>query len=304
MMNPKYKAIVKDYALMTIGCILYAVCWEGFMIPNDMSAGGLMGLCTVIQYATAGAVKASFLYVAFNVLLILIAILAMGIAFGVRTLYCIAACSVALDVASRLEILKALPGHFFFVPDPVLIPIIAGALEAVAVGFTLRAGGSTGGTDIIALMVNKYWPISLGRVFLVTDFMVICSMLLLPEKAFSDCVYGFEMMITFSLMIDWVIGGSKSSFQLMVFSEKYNEIADYIIDKMDRGVTVLRAQGWFTKRDKNVLLILINQKQFPALSKVIKQIDPRAFMSVSKTSNVYGEGFEEIKGGVALKKER
>lgn len=114
--------------------------------------------------------------------------------------------------------------------------------------------------------------------------------------------YGLVEVFVFSMVIDLVVGGKKSSYQLIVFSEKYEAIADHIINKMERGVTVLKAMGWYTKQDKNVLLILINQKEFSGLSKVIKEIDPRAFMSVSPTNSVYGEGFEEIKAGLTKKK--
>ena len=106
------------------------------------------------------------------------------------------------------------------------------------------------------------------------------------------------------MMIDMVVGGKRNSYQLMVFSERYQEIADHIITNMDRGVTILKAQGWYTKKDKNVLLILISQKELPSLTKVIKETDPKAFMSISTTNNVYGEGFEEIKAGVNLNKKK
>ena len=106
------------------------------------------------------------------------------------------------------------------------------------------------------------------------------------------------------MVVDLVVGGKRTSYQLLVFSEKYDQIADHIINKMDRGVTVLKAQGWYTKSDKNVLLILINQAQLSELSRVVKDLDPRAFMSISPTRNVYGEGFEEIKTGVKLKKNK
>jgi uncharacterized membrane-anchored protein YitT (DUF2179 family) len=151
-------------------------------------------------------------------------------------------------------------------------------------------------------MVNKYWPVSLGSVFLVSDVVVCALLLFLPEKNFSDMCYGLTEVVIFSMVIDLVVGGKRSSYQLLVFSEHYDKIADHIINKMDRGVTVLKAQGWFTKADKNVLLILINQTQLSGLSQVIKEIDPRAFMTISPTHNVYGEGFEEIKTGVHLKK--
>lgn len=296
--------IVKEYFFLTIASLVFALAWEGFMIPNGMSAGGFMGLCTIIQYATFGLIKAQISYIVGNALLIIIAVLAMGIGFGFKTIFCIAVSTLFMQLVEGWEFLHCIPGSFFYVEEKVLIPLIAGVLEAIGVGLILRFGGSTGGTDIVALMVNKYWPVSLSTTFLITDFAIISLLFFLPEKSFADACYGFEMMVVFSVMIDFVVGGKKSSYQLLVFSEKYREIADHIINKMDRGVTVLKAQGWFTKQEKDVLLIIINQKELPALTKVIKHTDPRAFMSISSTNNVYGEGFEEIKAGVVTKKKK
>lgn len=302
MLTSKAGKLIKEYLILTLACFIFGLAWEGFMIPNGMSAGGMMGLCTVIQYATNGLIQAQYSYFVLNALLVLVAVAAMGIGFGFKTIYCIAMSSIAMGVLEKLTVLHCIDGSFFFVQETVLIPIIAGVLEATGIGLVLRFGGSTGGTDIVALMVNKYWPVSLSTAFLVSD-LIVCSLLLfLPEKCFSDMCYGLAELVTFSLMIDMVVGGKKSSYQLLVFSDKYVEIADHIITNMGRGVTVLKAQGWYTKKDKNVLLILINQKEFPSLSKVIKDVDPRAFMSVSKTNSVYGEGFDEIKAGVKIKK--
>ena len=302
MLTSKAGKLIKEYLILTLACFIFGLAWEGFMIPNGMSAGGMMGLCTVIQYATNGLIQAQYSYFVLNALLVLVAVAAMGIGFGFKTIYCIAMSSIAMGVLEKLTVLHCFDGSFFFVQETVLIPIIAGVLEATGIGLVLRFGGSTGGTDIVALMVNKYWPVSLSTAFLVSD-LIVCSLLLfLPEKCFSDMCYGLAELVTFSLMIDMVVGGKKSSYQLLVFSDKYVEIADHIITNMGRGVTVLKAQGWYTKKDKNVLLILINQKEFPSLSKVIKDVDPRAFMSVSKTNSVYGEGSDEIKAGVKIKK--
>lgn len=300
----KLLSTVKDYLILTVASFLFAFAWEGFMIPNGMSAGGMMGLCTIIQYATGGFIQAQYSYVVINAVLIIVAVLAMGIGFGFKTIYCIVVSSLAMGLVGSLDFLHSAPGEFLFIQERVLIPVFAGAIEAIGIGLILRYGGSTGGTDIISLMVNKYWPISLSMIYLVTD-VVICSLLLfLPEKNFSDMCYGLEELVVFSLMIDIVVGGKRSSYQLLVFSEHYKEIADHIITNMDRGVTILKAQGWYTKKDKDVLLILINQKELPSLTKVIKEVDPRAFMSISPTNNVYGEGFEEIKTGVSLKKKK
>ncbi len=300
----KLLSTVKDYLILTVASFLFAFAWEGFMIPNGMSAGGMMGLCTIVQYATGGFIQAQYSYIVINAVLIIVAVLAMGIGFGFKTIYCIVVSSLAMGLVGSLDFLHCAPGEFLFIQERVLIPVFAGAIEAIGIGLILRYGGSTGGTDIISLMVNKYWPISLSMIYLVTD-VIICSLLLfLPEKNFSDMCYGLEELVVFSLMIDIVVGGKRSSYQLLVFSEHYKEIADHIITNMDRGVTILKAQGWYTKKDKDVLLILINQKELPSLTRVIKEVDPRAFMSISPTNNVYGEGFEEIKTGVSLKKKK
>ena len=304
MNRRKVLASVWEYITLTLACFIFALAWESFMIPNGMSAGGMMGLCTVIQYATGGAVPAQYSYVAINAILIIVAIMAMGIGFGFKTIWCIAVSSLAMDLVARFPALHAIPGSFFFMEERLLIPVVAGVFEAVGLGLVLRYGGSTGGTDIIAVMVNKYWPVSLSTVFLVSDVVICALLLFLPEKTFSDMCYGLTEVVIFSMVVDLVVGGKRTSYQLLVFSDRYEQIADHIIYNMDRGVTLLKAQGWYTKSDKNVLLILINQAQMPEISRVIKEIDPRAFMSISPTRNVYGEGIEEIKTGVTIKKKK
>lgn len=302
-MGSKISGLVKDYIILTIACFIFAVAWECFMIPNGMSAGGMMGLSTVLQYATGGIIKAQYSYFAINSLLIIVAVIAMGIGFGFKTIFSIAMSSLAMQLLDGVTALQSIPGQFFFVEETILIPIIAGIFEAVGIGLVIRYGGSTGGTDIIALMVNKYWPVSLSTVFLISDVVICALLLFLPEKNFSDMCYGLTEVFTFSMIIDIVVGGRKTSYQLMVFSDRYREIADHIINELERGVTVLHAQGWYTKKEKDVLYILISQKELSSLTRTIKDIDPKAFMSISPTNNVYGEGFEEIKTGIAKKKQ-
>lgn len=299
--NRKKYYILNEFILLTVACFIFAFAWEGFMIPNGMSAGGMMGLCTVVQYATGGMIPAQYSYFAVNALLIIVAVIAMGIGFGFKTIFCIVMSSLAMEVVASIPEIHSVAGQFFFVRETLLIPIIAGLLEAVGLGLVLRNGASTGGTDIIALMINKYWPVSLSKVFLISDLVIVALLLFLPDKTFTDMIYGLVEIITFSALIDYVVGGDKSSYQLLVFSDRYADIADHIIHNMDRGVTVLSARGWYTKQEKNVLLILISRKQLPNLTKVIKEVDPKAFMSVSSTNNVYGEGFEEIKTGIKRK---
>ena len=301
-MKRKVLKTIGEYLIMTFGCVIFALAWEGFVIPNNMSSGGLMGLCTVIQYATGGAVQASFLYIAFNVLLLILAFAFMGLHFGVRTIYCIAITSILMPVIAGVPALHSVPGNFLALPDSVLVPVVAGLLEGLGLGMVFKRNGSTGGMDIVALFVNKYWPISPGKFFIFADAIIITSILLLPDKAFGDMVYGYIMMVVSAVILDWVSLGSKSSVQLLVFSEKFEQIADHITKDLDRGVTVLKAQGWYTKKDKNVLLILVRKKQVYDLTKHIKSVDPKAFVSISPASDVFGEGFDQIKVGMEKKK--
>lgn len=303
-MDKKIWSKIHDYLVLTVSCFIFAWAWEGFMIPNALSAGGMMGLCTVVQYATGGLIEAQYSYIAVNAVLILIAVAAMGIGFGFKTIYCIVVSTLAMGLIGNLEFLHSIPGQFFYVRELILVPVLAGVMEAVGLGLVIRFGGSTGGTDIVALMVNKYWPVSLSKAFLVSDLVIVALILLLPGKTFADMTYGVIQIVTFTMMVDIVVGGQKSSYQLMVFSDHYQAIADHIINDLDRGVTVLKAQGWYTKKEKDVLLILINRKELPALMKEIKNIDSRAFMSVAPTNNVYGEGFEEIKAGLPDRKKK
>ncbi len=300
----KLRILIGDYLLMTLGVILYCASWECFMIPNGMSSGGLTGLCTVIQYATGGRLEVSFLYAAVNVVLLLIAFLVMGARFGFKTIYCIALASVIFKLFSLFPQTHSLEGHFLYVPEKFLIPAIAGLLEGVGLGVIFRNGGSTGGSDILALMVNKFWPVSPGRFFLVTDCVIVLSMLLLPDKSFSDLVYGFIMILISAPVVDAVLIGGRSAVQMMVFSEKYEEIADYIIREMNRGVTAIQAIGWYTKQEKRVLLIVMRQKEVHQVTRTIKDLDGTAFISVSPANNVYGEGFEQIKSGIQLNKKK
>lgn len=298
MKRNKVLSTIVDYLVLTVASLIFAISWECFMIPNGMSAGGLMGFLTVVQFATGGAISAATSYVVVNALLIISSIIIFGIGFGFKTIFAIAMSSLWMEVVSGADFLMCLPDHFFYIREPFLIPIVAGILEATAVGYIIKHGGSTGGTDIVALVINKYWPVSLSKVFLLTDFFIIASLLTVPGKTFADMIYGFEMMITFSLMIDVVMSGQKSAVQMFIFSKKHDQIADYIIETMDRGATVIHAQGWFTKNNVDVLMVLLGRNEVPQLTTAIKHIDSKAFMSVAPTNFVYGEGFEEIKAGI------
>ena len=298
----KVLTAVGDYVMMTLGVVLYCASWEFFMIPNGLSSGGLTGLCTVIQYATGGRLEVSLLYAVINVFLLIAAFAVIGARFGFKTIYCILLASLMFKLLAMFPQLHSVEGRFFYVPEKFLIPVIGGLIEGIGLGIILRHGGSSGGSDIVALMVNKFWPVSPGRFFLVSDIIIVLSLLLLPDRTFSDLVYGFLMIIVSAPMVDAVLIGGRSVVQVMVFSDKYQEIADYIIHEMERGVTAIEATGWYTQQERKVLLIITRQKEISQLTRMVKEKDRRAFVSISPASNVYGEGFEEMKTGLTLNK--
>ena len=297
----KVLPVAWDYVVLTFGTLLYCLAWVSFMIPNNISSGGLTGACTILQYATMGAIPMAISFFVLNVLLIISGSIVLGKGFGIKTVYVVILSSVLFEVLPAYDFLKALPGNFLYIDNALLVPIVGGIMESLGIGLIILRGGSTGGTDIAVLIVNKFWPVSPGKVYLYSDLVIIASVLLVPGKGFEDMIFGYIAMITFSFMLDFVLLGNKTTFQVMVFSEKYEEIADFIINKLDRGVTALRAVGWYTRKDRNVLLILVRKPQIRELTKAIKEIDGKAFVSVSPATGVYGEGFDEIKTGIAKK---
>lgn len=283
-----------DYLLMTVGSVIFCMAWTSFLIPNGLASGGLTGLCTIIQYGTG--IPVGWTYPILNALLLVLGFLTLGKAFGVKTIYVIALTSVLFEVLPKFPQLEILIDEKFFVA------LVGAALESVGIGLVLLRGGSTGGTDIVAMIINKYWPVSPGRVYLFTDIFIISSLLFIPDKGLVDVIYAAVVMIGFSFGVDFVLLGNKSSVQILVFSSKYEEIADHIINDVHRGVTALQSVGWYSQKESKVLLIIARKYQMNEVVNEIKSIDKTAFISVSTAMSVYGEGFEEVKTGLKLKK--
>ena len=285
--------VIWDYILVTFGTVVYCMGWTSFLIPNGIASGGGTGLCTIIYFATGIPVSYSFFVL--NALLLIAGFLILGKGFGFKTIYVIILSSVLLEFLPDYEQLVV---HF---DNRLLISVVGGLVEAVGIGIILLRGGSSGGTDIAAMIINKYWPVSPGKVYLYSDFFIIASILLIPGKTFEDMIYSYATVLTFSFMVDYVLLGQKSSVQILVFSKKYKEVADHIIE-MDRGVTALNSVGWYSGEESKVLLIVARKSQLHQIVSIIKEIDNKAFVSVSTATSVYGEGFEEIKTGLKLKK--
>lgn len=294
MNTNKILTIFWDYFLMTIGSVIFCMAWTSFLIPNGLASGGLTGLCTIIQYGTG--IPVGWTYPVLNVILLVMGFLSLGKAFGFKTIYVIALTSLLF------EILPKFPNLQVFIDEKFFVALVGAALESVGIGLVLLRGGSTGGTDIIAMMINKYWPVSPGRVYLFTDIFIISCLLFIPDKGIVDMIYAAVVMIGFSFGVDFVLLGNKSSVQILVFSSKYEQIADHMINDVRRGVTALQSVGWYSQKESKVLLIIARKHQMNEVVNAIKEIDKAAFISVSTAMSVFGEGFEEVKTGIKLKK--
>lgn len=283
-----------DYFLMTVGSLIFVMAWTSFLIPNGLASGGLTGLCTIIQYGTG--IPVGWTYPTINIILLILGFLSLGKAFGFKTIYVIVLTSVLFEVMPKFPQLQV------YIDEKFFVALVGSAMESVGIGLVLLRGGSTGGTDIVAMMINKYWPVSPGRVYLFTDIFIISSLLFIPDKGLVDVIYASVVMIGFSIGVDFVLLGNKSSVQILVFSSKYEQIADHIINEVRRGVTALQSVGWYSQKESKVLLIIARKHQMNDVVNAVKAIDKNAFISVSTAKSVYGEGFEEVKSGLKLKK--
>lgn len=296
MNTKKVLSVIWDYLLMTIGSLIFCMAWTSFLIPNGMASGGLTGLCTIIQYGTG--IPVGITYPILNVLLLVMGFISLGKAFGVKTIYVLAITSLMFEILPHFKGLEVLMEEKF------LVALVGAAMESVGIGLIILRGGSTGGTDIIAMMINKYWPVSPGKVYLYTDIFIITLLLLVPDKGLVDMIYAGVVMLGFSFGIDFVLMGNKSTVQILVFSSKYEEIADYVIKDLKRGVTALNSVGWYSQKDGRVLLIVSRKYQMNEVINAVKRIDKTAFISVSTAMSVFGEGFEEVKTGIPIKKKK
>lgn len=294
MKNSNLLTTIWDYFLMTLGSLIFVMAWTSFLIPNGLASGGLTGLCTIIQYGTG--IPVGWTYPTINIILLILGFLSLGKAFGFKTIYVIILTSVLFEVMPKFPQLQV------YIDEKFFVALVGSAMESVGIGLVLLRGGSTGGTDIVAMMINKYWPVSPGRVYLFTDIFIISSLLFIPDKGLVDVIYASVVMIGFSIGVDFVLLGNKSSVQILVFSSKYEQIADHIINEVRRGVTALQSVGWYSQKESKVLLIIARKHQMNDVVNAVKAIDKNAFISVSTAKSVYGEGFEEVKSGLKLKK--
>jgi uncharacterized membrane-anchored protein YitT (DUF2179 family) len=276
----------RDYVTIFIAMMSYCIGWNIFLLPNNITTGGVPGISSVIFWGIG--IPVQWTYFGINAILLLIALRVLGWKFCVKTVFAVLVLTVATTVVGANY-------HAHLLHDePFMASIIGAVFCGSGVGLGLASNGSTGGTDIIAAIVNKYRDISLGRVILICDVIIISSSYLVL-KDWEKVIYGYVVLYVTAFCIDQVVNSMRRSVQFFIISEKYREIGDRINKEPHRGCTVIDAQGFYSGHDVKMLFVLAKRRQSDLIFRIINEIDPHAFVSQSAVIGVYGEGFDRFK---------
>ena len=277
---------VKDYTIITLGLMCYTFGWTTFLVSNEIVTGGVTGLSAIIYFGTNIPVPVSYFVI--NGILLIAAIRVIGWQYCIRSIFGVVMTTIQLSIWAyyiKEPLIK---------DEPFMSCIIGGIMLGVGIGLAFTRNGSTGGTDIIAAIINKYKPITLGRSILYCDLLIISSSYMLFHDL-EKILFGFVVLAVSTYSCDLLINGIRQSIQLLIFSEKYEEIADHINRDINRGVTILDGMGWYSKQPKKVIVVLAKRTESTSIFRLVKQIDSHAFISQSNVIGVYGEGFDKIK---------
>ena len=297
----------RDYLFIAIGLLLYTIAFTVFLMPYQIVAGGITGLSAIIYYATGFHLENT--YIIINGILLIVALKILGVKFLMKTIFAIFTLYFMLMFAQ--EILpkqeNGLPFKLMGEGQDFMSMIIGCVITGIALATVFMNNGSTGGTDIIAASVNKFHPnVTLGNVLIAADFCIIGSCMFFPQfgnymERAHKVMFGFCVMTMENYVLDYVMNARRQSVQFMIFSKKWQEIANAIGIQMNHGVTILDGHGWYTGHQMKVLCILAKKNESVNIFRLIKMIDPNAFVSQSSVIGVYGEGFDEMR--VKIKKE-
>jgi len=290
----------KDYFFIALGLFIYTIAFTVFLMPYQIVSGGVTGLSAIIYYATGFHLENT--YIIINGILLIVALKILGLKFLMKTIFAIFTLYFMLMFAQEIipKQDNGLPFKLMGEGQDFMSMIIGCVLTGIALATVFMHNGSTGGTDIIAASVNKYHNVSLGSVLIAVDFCIIGSCMFFPQfgtylERAHKVMFGFCVMAMENYTLDYVMNARRQSVQFMIFTRKWQEIANAIGTEMDHGVTILDGHGWYTGQDMKVLCILAKKNESVNIFRLIKMIDPQAFVSQSAVIGVYGEGFDEMK---------
>ena len=281
---------------MLRGTVIYTIGYTTFLLPYKIVSGGVTGVSTIFFYLTG--FPAGTTYFIINIGLLLIAMRVLGWRYLVRTIIVTLLVSGAINLM-QTQLTEIAPDGTHILThilgeQKFMACVIGAFFEGLGLAIIFLAGGSTGGTDIIASSINKYWNISLGRLLLMCDIVIIGFSYII-EHDIETVVVGYLAMFISTNFIDYVINAARRSVQFIIISERYEEIAEEVNTRLERGVTVLSGEGFYSKEKRQVLLILAKRYESRSIFQLIKRLDPQAFVSMSNVEGVFGEGFDPIK---------
>ena len=277
---------LKDYLMIALGLIFYGIGWTVFLLPNDITSGGVPGISSIVYWATG--IPVQYTYFVINAVLLALALRILGFKFCIKTIFAVFTLTFFLSIIQKLA-----EGTHLLADQPFMACVLGATLCGIGIGIAFTSNGRTGGTDIIAAIINKYRDITLGRVIMMCDLIIISSSYLVLQD-WEKVLYGFVTLFVCSFMLDQVVNGSRQSVQFFIISKKYQEIAKEI-NALHRGVTLIDAKGFYTGKEQPMMFVLAKRRQSTTIFRIINDLDPDAFVSQSAVIGVYGNGFDHIK---------
>ena len=314
---------IKEYVLMTFGMFCYAFGWQMCVLPAGGMGGGAAGLATLINAILPEALSQGFFTIGnlifiINCVLLVLGVMIVGWKFGIKTLYCILMMSVMFNLVGLLPpdtVVNVFKGVDAW---RILMVVLGAASCGVGIAVSFMQGGSTGGTDIVAMIINKFRTVSYGKVLLMTDFGILISSVFLfttvntavdidgvaqiqtttieplTSLAFARMIYGFIMIAVIGYTVDFVQSGNQQSNQIMIFCKDYESMAEMINTKAHRGATLIDAMGWYSKVESKAVMVVCRKRDTSTILKFVREEDPNAFITVGSVMGVYGQGFDAL----------
>ena len=293
MTKTALKKEVMEYGMVAIGTFMYGIGVTVFMLPYKLATGGLAGICALIYYATGLEIEIS--YAIINTVLLLSSAKLLGWKFSVKSLWGYGLITFWLWLCQRIfedPVTHELP--FILGENEAFMGcLLCAFIEGFALALCFNANGSTGGTDIIAAVINKYRDVSLGMAIMVTDIIIVGSSWWVLHDV-RKIIFGFVLLIVSALTLDYCTRRFHQSIIVYIFSRNYKRISD-AISKAGFGLTVIDGTGWWTKTERKVLMCVCTKRHSREVFEIVNSVDPTAFVSITNAQNVYGEGFDMMK---------
>lgn len=280
---------VRDFLFIAIAMLIGSIGWVVFLLPNKIPMGGIPGVASILQWGFN--IPVSGTYLGINLILLAVALRILGVKFIIKTIYAVGVFSLCVQIMSKLV------GNTAMLHDqPFMAAVVGACFLGSSIGLSLSCNGSTGGSDVVAAMINKYRDISLGRAILVVDLVIITSSYTVL-KNWETVIYGYVVLFVSSFCVDRVVNSMRQSVQFFIISEKYDEIGRAVNEYARRGCTLIEGRGFYSGKEVKMLFVLVRQNESQKIFRLIDDIDPQAFVSQSAVIGVYGMGFDKFKGG-------